>query len=1068
MSTASLLGLYLIFRLASTLDVSGCSCGYFDPSFEQLYTESIIVYFNESQTLPDQDFSPHSYVHRSEKGWNSLYRQGASPSNVLIGNESTVSWLEQASNPSSLQLFVDPSANEHLVTGAAVETKRQDIQYGTFRASMRSPHPWAGGSALSMMLRYNESQSLEIDMLNTDKPSTARVTTLMNGEWPAQSLGVNYTTMAEGSADVPPVSPWDFMEVRLDWARERINFTVAGNLTRSVGLSQQDLPTTPSALIFKHWSTGDTYFMQGPPVNRSAADVAWVRVFFNSSLMSDDEHRDFDSQCQPSMACSVDDINLRGASAYPGAALVPWKEPPRNEAFRIPAAIVAGACAFFGFFALMNAFVRRTPWHKLLFKAKSERLPVPPVLGGDSKPTEELEQSEKRRVSASESLSDTLKESKRDTTYSDSSNMLQNSSMDAITPVDARLTATPSTQKNFTLDSAVLMKKLSQANFSDASTIRSPESKNTSARSSALWSAGVDTCAPPTPKLPVDMIPRFTGWEYKGSRLEDEPEDGSRISKGSSVDEASSELSDVSNRSSGKTRGIPESEKEIPAPALLPDPAPTNQISAPKKRIDYLAGLVAFSCVCVTFVHFVLTFLPYAVGIGRSGHYKSEYWARWTAGPYILTPIWIGPFFTTSCRFLITRFLRDGNLSDVANKMLLRAPRMLIPPVIIAMLEYFFIEQGLTNMLQWLPSITWSSWPYVQNYPNFGYFLNEILELGYLIPNAAPRIVAHYCVGVLWTIPVQLQFSYTTLIGAVMIRDIRTPWKRFSFYAFCIVNHWYALSWGSCFWLGLLLADLDITYKSTKWIQTRPRVHYPLLTLLWIVTIAAPTWFLLDDHFGTALLTRERGIHPDVQTGLPLSQTPRAGYPDYFEPRLNTLIFAGSLQMIVELSTWVQKFLSLKVWIWVFPHIMTVYLIHGFIFWSLGAWLCVTLAEAGLPYWANMLVVWTCCYAAMAVASILITPMTEPTAMAACRNIWRWASEQPVPKRPTLAPFPKDLFLNRAGKSAAASGDVESIAEVRTDRTAHRTASRVEDGLDTADAFVAKGKLEHAPHSDLS
>ncbi|KAJ9646315.1 hypothetical protein H2199_002364 [Coniosporium tulheliwenetii] len=1058
MSMVTLIGLNLALGLASALDVSGCSCGYFDPSPKQLYTESIIVYFNESQTLPDRDFFSQSFIHRSEKGWNSLYRQGASPSNVLIGNESTVSWLEQASNPSSLELFVDPSVHDHLVIGAAVETKRQDIQYGTFRASMRSPHPWAGGSALSMMLRYNESQSLEIDMLNTDKPSTARVTTLMNGEWPAQSLGVNYTTIAEGSADVPAVSPWDFMEVRMDWTRERVNFTVAGNLTRAMDLSQQDLPTTPSALIFKHWSTGDTYFMQGPPVNRSAADVAWVRIFFNSSLMSDDEHRDFDSRCQASMACSADDISLRGASAYPQEALVPWKEPPRNEAFRIPSAIVAGACAFFGFFALTNAFVRRMPWHKLLPKDKPETLPVPSVLGGGRKPPEEPVQSKERLTSASESDSDTLKEIKRDVTYSDSSDMLKDSSVDAIAPVDARSTATSSTQKSFRLDSAALMKKLSQVNLSEASSVRSPESPGTSARSSAIWSTGVDTCVSPTPEVPVNRVAWPTGWEHKDSKLKDEPEIASKTSKQSSADEAPSENSDISNGSSGKTRGILESEKE---PALLSDPAPTNQISAPKKRIDYLAGLVALSCICVTFVHFVLTFIPYVVGLGGSRHYKSEYWARWTAGPYILTPIWIGPFFTTSCRFLVTRFLRDGNLSDVANKMLLRAPRMLIPPIIIAMLEYFFIEQGLTNILQWLPSITWSSWPYVQNYPNFGYFLNEILELGYLIPNAAPQIVAHFCVGVLWTIPVQLQFSYTTLIGAVMIRDIKTPWKRFGFYAFCIVNHWYALSWGSCFWLGLLLADLEITYKYTKWVQTRPRVHYPLLTLLWIITIAAPTWFLLNDPVGIPLMAGERGIHPDIETGLPLSQTPRAGYPNYYEPRLNTLIFAGSLQMIVELSTWVQKFLSLKVWIWVFPHIMTVYLIHGFIFWSLGAWLCVTLAEAGLPYWANMLVVWTCCYATIAIAATLITPMTEPTAMAFCRNIWRWASEQPVPKRPTLAPFPKDLFLNRAGKSAATSGDVESIAEVRTERIAHRTTSRVEDRLDMADGFVVEGKLQH-------
>lgn len=138
----------------------------------------------------------------------------------------------------------------------------------------------------------------------------------------------------------------------------------------------------------------------------------------------------------------------------------------------------------------------------------------------------------------------------------------------------------------------------------------------------------------------------------------------------------------------------------------------------------------------------------------------------------------------------------------------------------------------------------------------------------------------------------------------------------------------------------------------------------------------------------------ERGIHPDADTGLPIGQTQRSGYPLYFGPRFNTLLFAATFQLIVELSTWVQKLLSLKVLIGIFPHIVTVYLIHGFIFWSIGAWVCVTSGTAGVPYWANLIVVWT--------------PLIERTAQAVCRNVWCWASEGPVKPRPTLYPSPKN------------------------------------------------------------
>jgi hypothetical protein len=80
--------------------------------------------------------------------------------------------------------------------------------------------------------------------------------------------------------------------------------------------------------------------------------------------------------------------------------------------------------------------------------------------------------------------------------------------------------------------------------------------------------------------------------------------------------------------------------------------------------------------------------------------------------------------------------------------MLIRAPRMLIPSFIFMILTYFLLSLGLTGKLEWLPSVTYSVWPYVQPQKNFGVFLNEVVELGYITPNAAPEVINHYCVGV--------------------------------------------------------------------------------------------------------------------------------------------------------------------------------------------------------------------------------------------------------------------------------------------------------------------------------
>jgi len=120
-----------------------CSCGFYDPTTRNVFTESTIVYFNETEELPIQALVSESYEHRFDRGWNTLYREGASQSNVQIGNDTT------ARNLQSLELYCDPATPDHLVVGASVRSARQDIFFGSFRALMQSPRHWLPGRAVS-------------------------------------------------------------------------------------------------------------------------------------------------------------------------------------------------------------------------------------------------------------------------------------------------------------------------------------------------------------------------------------------------------------------------------------------------------------------------------------------------------------------------------------------------------------------------------------------------------------------------------------------------------------------------------------------------------------------------------------------------------------------------------------------------------------------------------------------------------------------------------------------------------------------------------------------------------
>ena len=147
--------------------------------------------------------------------------------------------------------------------------------------------------------------------------------------------------------------------------------------------------------------------------------------------------------------------------------------------------------------------------------------------------------------------------------------------------------------------------------------------------------------------------------------------------------------------------------------------------------------------------------------------------------------------------------------------------------------------------------------------------------------------------------------------------------------------------------------------------------------------------------------------------------TLQAVYPSYQEPTLTILLFSLGLQIVVELSTWVQAFLSLKFFLIVNPLIFTIYLTHGFVMWTWGAWVALACNSAGLPYWANLLVTFSTTYVLIFALARAMAPLLEFPTQAVMRNLDRWSKEEPLGKRATTAPFSKDIVLDRKGSSAA-------------------------------------------------
>lgn len=64
-----------------------------------------------------------------------------------------------------------------------------------------------------MIIEFNDTQSITLNLQNEDEPSTAWVSTLINGEFPDRSLGIDYSVVENATRLAgSELSPWSMME----------------------------------------------------------------------------------------------------------------------------------------------------------------------------------------------------------------------------------------------------------------------------------------------------------------------------------------------------------------------------------------------------------------------------------------------------------------------------------------------------------------------------------------------------------------------------------------------------------------------------------------------------------------------------------------------------------------------------------------------------------------------------------------------------------------------------------------------------------------------------------------
>jgi hypothetical protein len=639
-------------------DVADCSCGFYDPVTKDLFTESSIVYFNETKQLPADILVPEVYQNQYEKGWNARYRQAYTQSNIILGRD-------QDGLTDSLQLHINPSDSEHLVIGGAVQTPRRDLFYGSFRTLMRSPRSWIPGSALSMTLHYNDSQTINLD-LNDLSESDAWVAMLSQAEFPSRDLGVNYSVLSNSTYDL---SPWDYTEFRIDWTAKAVKYYVGGYLFRTILRGHAtSFPETPTAFRMKHWSVGDYFTTQGPPANRSVANVGWMRLFFNSSLTTEQDQHAFTERCSLRDACTTEDMTLRGYSPYVQESRTTWVQAPnptRSRTIPTTILIITGAMSAL---LIVNALIMRIPRgkKKSLGSASEERKPSIP---GYDKSAGLTSDAAMMAPSALESAND----SKIASYYG--SRAVSNYPSTAVSQRGSRAASihggmdTPRARMSSSRNSLG-----PYIHIQMGTTSPSQYAQDEASRPRLSWREFSDRME----QLQRDESrqSRESSGSYQAEKMSFHNDKGSEVSslsgasrlyRNSSFGELCSTMDSWPAGEAMEVRVPPRSEIRsliVPISVTNPSNAQTPGLYPPldneqcsctedesrqatpilhrKERINHLAGLLSFSCLLVTAIQFTLTFSPASIEPGADIHYNAETWARKIVSAYFLNLVWVG------------------------------------------------------------------------------------------------------------------------------------------------------------------------------------------------------------------------------------------------------------------------------------------------------------------------------------------------------------------------------------------------------------------------------------------
>ncbi|CAO1624204.1 unnamed protein product [Parajaminaea phylloscopi] len=996
-----------------------------DPSTNLVWTDAVISYFNEttSNVVLDPAKTPSPYGSKSSgdtgtgsedwatyqslnaynEGWGINWRTGWRFNN-------TYSTTDADHATQALQLAVIAADLRNRITwGAGLVTRRRDILHGSFRTSVLPSPSSNEGTFLSMGVAYDEQ-----DYLRTTLAASWNAT--LNWEWAARGeQPVNVTQVLW--TGIGWNAQHNYTEHRMQWnSANQVGFTNNGDLSNggSAGTTLDgNLPTAGGPFSFLHYSDGDFNIGQAPPEGfQLNANVLYARLFFNSSLPT--RSQEFEEQCAAAggaQVCDTEDVTLRGSTAFTAAAMQAQHAPkPAYKPRSWSVALCAATAAVFAALLLHGLLVRLagafTDGRGEYDRASTSRRPSPLFSersgqkgadADDGIPLEDPRSAYPAALLSSDSRADSFydtveggddRDAYSSKGYPDGNQKYHSfqsrtvgSSASGIPLLPAHATPSESTYT-----------------WQSPRQVMSPTLQNSPKAAGSGWDLASQS--PMASKSPLHQSAAHgqsdfdaVEWEPTSTRMGAasrlaRPIGGPQAlrKKKAQVDAAVSAAS-IWSRIKG---------------SLFIGEGGGGKTASGAARVEYLDGLRGFACFLVSFHHFMLIFYYAQTTQGAYEHYpKFETWFRNILGPVFTNGgLNVGIFFCLAARVIANRYLVRGKLQDLAEAIFRRVPRLMLPITAAIILNYFLIEAGAFYWVTRLTSVTWSPWSYYVDYQNVGVFFDAWLSLWFTIPPNTPMQISTYATGILWTVPLIVQYSWSVFLCALIAKEIPNVKKRYAFYGACWLLSWYAGRFEYFFIAGLIIADLDnrVHYreKAAAGIPiipgTKIRVHGQVFA--WIIFLVGAVFTWLDQIGGTGstIFTAEYNIHPAWTTSQPNGWSVATNVPLYTSPELFAFFFVIGFFLLCDLCTSFRTFFQLKFWSVFGRNAFSLYLLHGVIFWSWGAWLTITLVARDVPYWAAVLVTFITSYIMLGILCECFTRTFDNWGIGLSKSLWRECS----------------------------------------------------------------------------